>query len=87
MGDINSFDSVDEKIDFDATFISLVFISEIEKHMDKIGMKKTDLARELKTSKSYLTQLWRGDKVLNMSMIARIQFVLRVKFEIKLLDQ
>lgn len=87
MGDINSFDSVDEKINFDATFISLVFISEIEKHMDKIGMKKTDLARELKTSKSYLTQLWRGDKVLNMSMIARIQFVLRVKFEIKLLDQ
>lgn len=84
---ISPFKDEKEKIDTDAGFISLVFISEIEKHMDRIGISKADLARELKTSKSYLTQLWRGDKYLNMAMIAKIQFVLRVKFEIKLVDQ
>ena len=76
--------SFKDELDYEAGLLSLIFLSEIEKHMDQIGMNKTDLAKKLNTSKSYLTQLWRGDKKLNMAMIARIQLALNIKFDIAL---
>lgn len=66
----------------EAEYISLVFLSEIEKQMDKNGLKKSELAKMLNTSKSYLTQLWRGDKILSLAMIAKMQKVLKIKFTI-----
>ena len=74
-------------VQFDAEHISLVFLSEIEKIMDKRGVKKSDLAKMLNTSKSYLTQLWNGDKVLSLQMVARIQIALNIKFKIKANEQ
>lgn len=75
--DNKEFDIVHE-----AEYISLVFLSEIEKQMDKKGLKKSELAKMLNTSKSYLTQLWRGDKILSLAMIAKMQKVLKIKFTI-----
>lgn len=74
-------------VQFDAEHLSLVFLSEVEKTMDNRGMRKTDLAKMLNTSKSYLTQLWNGDKVLSLQMIARIQIALNIKFTIKANEQ
>lgn len=74
-------------VKFDAEYISLVFLSEVEKVMDVRGMRKADLAKMLNTSKSYLTQLWRGDKVLSLEMIARIGIALNIKFKIKAHEQ
>ena len=69
-------------ITFKATQLSLVFLSEVEKQMDFNGIKKTDLAKMLGTSKAYLTQLWRGDKILNLHMISRMEQALNIKFNI-----
>jgi len=67
----------------DAEMISLRFISEIEKVMQKEGINRSELAKQLGTSKSYLTQLWRGDKAVNMSFLAKCCTVLNIKFVIQ----
>ena len=66
----------------DAELISLRFISELEKVMDKQGITRADLARMIGTSKSYLTQIWRGDKVVNMNFLSKCCTVLNFKFVI-----
>lgn len=72
-----------EDIDHDSVMLSLVFISQIEEEMEKQNLTRAELSRMVGASKSYFTQLWRGDKVLNMEMIAKIQIALKIKFTIK----
>lgn len=69
-------------IEHRAGMISLIFLSEVEKEMDRLGLTKTDLAKMLGTSKSYLTQLWRGDKYVNVTLLARIENALKMEFKI-----
>ncbi len=52
--------------------------------MEEQQLSKADLAKKLKTSKSYITQLFIGDKLINLSLLARIQTVFNVSFEIVL---
>lgn len=82
--DLFKFDTVDQELQHEATMISFRFISELEQEMDKVDMNRSELAKELGTSKSYLTQLWRGDKVVNLKFIAKCQMVFKKKFEILL---
>lgn len=72
----------DEQIDHDSAMLSFQFISEIQKKMDDLRINKADLAIRIGVSKAYLTQLWRGHNVINMSMLAKIQIALGIKFEI-----
>lgn len=73
----------DEEIDSRAHIISLIFLSEAEKAMDSKGWTKKKLAQEIGTSASYLTQLFRGDRLLNLKTIARIENALNIRFEFK----
>lgn len=79
---IFDFNNISERIEHDRVMHSLYYISEIEKEMERQSINKAELAKKLCTSKSYLTQLWQGDKVLNMEMIAKIQYVLNIKFKV-----
>ncbi|MDP1726585.1 MAG: helix-turn-helix transcriptional regulator [Bacteroidota bacterium] len=58
------------------------FLSEIERLADERGINRKTLAKLINTSASYLTQLYRGTKPLNIETIAKLQKVLDVKFEI-----
>lgn len=66
-----------------ATMVSFRFLSEVELICEARKINRTELAKMLKTSKSFLTQLFRGDKVLSMQMIVRIEKALSVRFDIK----
>lgn len=77
------FKSIEEKIEHETNMISFRFLSEVEKRCDKKGINRTQLAEMLGTSKSYITQLYRGDKVLSLEMIAKIQQALEIKFSIR----
>lgn len=79
--DLFSFQSKEEEIEHEATMIMFRFLSELEKKNGK-PMKKKDLAKALETSPSYITQLFRGDKLINLTMLARIQDVFNITFEI-----
>lgn len=51
--------------------------------MDRKGWTRKQLAESLGTSASYLTQLFRGDRLLNFKTEAKIEAALGIKFVIK----
>ncbi len=74
--------STKEKIETRAHILSLIFLSEAENSMDRKGWTKKRLAEEIGTSASYLTQLFRGDRLLNFKTIAKIEAALEINFDI-----
>jgi transcriptional regulator with XRE-family HTH domain len=72
----------EELIGEDADILMANYLSEIERIQRLLGMKRKDLAKEIKTSASYLTQVFRGDKPLNFYTIAKIKRVLKIKFSV-----
>jgi ribosome-binding protein aMBF1 (putative translation factor) len=80
LKDAISFKNDDEIIDFNASILSLEFTDLIEELMKNNDINKAQLARKLKTSKSYITQLFSGDKLINLKLLARIQRIFKVKF-------
>lgn len=64
--------------------ISFRFVNEIQKSMDGQGINKAALAERIGTSKSYITQLFRGDKVVNMAFLAKAQKALGIEFKISI---
>lgn len=85
----NSFDQIlsfkSEK-DADAHneyMIMFRFLSEVEEIMEERRMTKKKLASLIGTSASYVTQLFNGNKVINLDTLAKIERVLDIKFIIK----
>jgi transcriptional regulator with XRE-family HTH domain len=79
-----SFQDEKEELDHEARMLMFRFLSEIEKN--NIGskiLKNKDLAKKLGVSPSYITQLLRGDKLMNLTMLAKIQKVFDITFEIR----
>ncbi|MBC8152429.1 MAG: helix-turn-helix transcriptional regulator [Bacteroidetes bacterium] len=66
--------------DDDAQLLSFRFLSEVERIMQEQGFTRRKLAESVGTSPSYITQLFRGDRRLNMDMLARFEQVLGVQF-------
>ena len=52
--------------------------------MEQEGITRKELATRIGTSPSYITQLFRGDKILNLTMMARIQEACNIKFDISI---
>lgn len=78
------FKTDEEEIEHKAHMLSFRFLSEVEMEMGRIGMSRTELAKRLRTSKSYITQLFRGNKLVNLTLLARIEKALNIKFSITL---
>lgn len=55
----------------------------VEKAMDKKGWNKKILSEKLGVSQSYLTQLFLGNKIVNVQMLANLQDTLDIKFIIE----
>ena len=73
---IVAFRSKKEKHEFQIIAFHLDIMNKIKCEMDKQGLTQKDLAKKLKVSKSYVSQLFSGDKILNLSMINDIKNVL-----------
>ncbi len=67
----------------DAELLSFRFISEIDKCMEAGDISKKDLAQGIGTSASYVTQLFKGDKLLNMEILSKIERALEITFKIE----
>lgn len=66
-----------------AKLLSFRFLSEVEALAEARGLTRRALAQALGTSPSYITQLYRGDRLLNLTMAARLERVLEVQFHVK----
>ncbi|MDZ7719878.1 MAG: helix-turn-helix transcriptional regulator [Balneolaceae bacterium] len=72
--------SPEEQVEHRAQMLSYIFLSEAQKAMDRKEWTRKRLAKEIGTSASYLTQLFRGDRLLNLKTIAKIEAALEINF-------
>lgn len=78
--------SPEEQVEHRAQMLSYIFLSEAQKAMDQKDWTQRRLADEIGTSASYLTQLMRGDRLLNLKTIAKIEDALQIRFEVKTVE-
>ena len=82
--DIFSFSNEEEELEHDAQILMYKFLDEIEKcHSNGPKLKKKDIAKSLGKSASFISQLYSGDKLLSFPLLAKIQKVFNISFEIK----
>jgi DNA-binding Xre family transcriptional regulator len=81
--DLFSFQSQEDKIEHKAQMISYKILSEVEKICDEKKIRKKDLADMVGTSRSYITQLFRGSKHINTFIMAKIEDALDISFDVK----
>lgn len=80
--DIFTFENEQDQIEVDAHTLMSKFLSEVQEVADKKGINRKELAVEIGTSASYLTQLFRGHKLMNLLTAAKLQRALDFKFDI-----
>lgn len=80
--DLLSFQSKEEQINHDAFMLHYRVMHLVEKAMDEKGWNKKKLALETGKSQSYITQLFMGHKLLNMTTMALFQDKLGLNFTI-----
>ena len=73
-----------EKLELETLMLMARFLSEIEKVCEERGLLKKDLARMIGTSPSYITQLFRGHKIINLETIAKIMLALDIQFDVQI---
>ncbi len=71
-----------EKVEQDAMILAAQFLSYASDVMEARGMRLKDLADRIGVSKSYITQVFRGDKLPNFKFMAKLQIVLGVNFQV-----
>jgi ribosome-binding protein aMBF1 (putative translation factor) len=71
-----------EKLDNEAKIIMFRFLEIVERKREEMGWTRKQLAEKIGTSASYITQLYRGDKLANLPFIAKVQMKLCIQFEI-----
>jgi len=76
------FDFNEDEIKHEAEMIMFRFLSEIERINDDKPIKKKELAKILGTSASYITQLYNGDKLINLPTLAKLQKAYNITFKI-----
>ena len=77
---IISFDSDNDKIEFEKDILHFMFMNHISEHMH--GMKYSSLAKEMEVSTSFISQLFSGDKTVSLEFLAKVQRVLKFKFQV-----
>lgn len=80
------FKSSNEKAKLEEELLSLKFISTIEELLEQNDVNRSDLANILDSSKSYVSQVFSGDKMLNIRILAKIQRALNVSFKLYAVD-
>lgn len=71
-------------LDHEARMVSYRFLSVVDERMEELGWNFKQLADALGTSKSHVTQLFNGSRLLNMKTIAKLQWILGIEFSVVL---
>ena len=81
FNEIFAFKNAKDKLQFEAEMMHLDIMYEIQCLMEKHeNMTKSELANKLVVSKGYLTQLFTGDKLINLKTMAKLQRIFNIKF-------
>ena len=66
-----------------AQMLAFRFLSEVEIITDERKILRKDLAKSIGVSPSYITQLYQGNKPLNLETLAKIEAVLDIRFNVR----
>lgn len=77
-----SFENENEKLELEAELLHLKFVGVIEELMELENISKAELAEKLSTSKSYITQLFAGEKLFNIKTLVKLQRAFNFNFKI-----
>lgn len=77
------FKNEDERLQFEAEMLHLAIMNKINILMNEKKMNKAQLSKELSTSKGYITQLFTGDKLLNLKTLVKIQRIFKVNINLE----
>ena len=75
--------SIEDKLQFEKEILHFAFIHHVQNNMK--GIKSNRLAKQLGVSNSFVSQLFSGDKIASLEMLAKFQRVLHFKFDIQVL--
>lgn len=80
---MRSEETVEQRDERAALVLSSRFLSEVERLSKERKLTRKALAAAIGTSASYVTQLFRGDRTLNLLTAARLQRVLGIEFQVR----
>ena len=83
----NLFDNNEIDYDTEAKVLASRVLSEISTVIDKKELNRKSVAELIGTSASYLTQLYRGTKLLNFVTLAKLKDKLNVDIEIRVKEK
>lgn len=78
------FENEEDALEFRAEAMHLRFIEKIKGRMRELGINQTRIAEELGTSKGYVSQLFSGDRLLNLKTLAKLETILDIKIELQI---
>jgi len=70
-----------DKIEFEKEVLHATCMNQVRIHMGK--MKNAELAKKVGVSSSFISQLFSGDKIVSLELLAKFQRVLKFKFYIE----
>lgn len=76
------FESKEDHLEHESKILMFKFLSLIEQEMATSEMSKKELADLLNTSASYVTQIFRGQKTINLLTLAKLQQIFGIEFRI-----
>jgi transcriptional regulator with XRE-family HTH domain len=81
------FENFENDYENEAKIIASKILSGISEITDKKDLKRKDIADLIGTSASYLTQLYRGNKILNLVTLAKLKNKLNLNIELKITEK
>lgn len=81
------FDNQEVDYDIEAKIMASKILSEISTITEKNGMTRKEVAEQIGTSASYLTQLYRGSKTLNLVTLAKLKDKLNLDVDVKVSEK
>jgi len=66
----------------DAKVLMFRFLTIVDAKREELGWSRKDLAEKIATTPSYISQLFQGDKLINMTTLAKIQQAMDIQFDI-----
>ena len=72
-----------DSIEMETRLLMYRFLSEVEKITEERGITRKELAKMIGTSPSFITQLYRGTKIINLTTLAKFQKALSFSFRIE----
>ena len=74
--------SKEDQLEHDAQMLAFQFLTKVDKTMADIGMSKRTLAQRIGTSAPFITQIFRGDRKPNWTILAKMQKELGLEFKV-----